>query len=464
MKFMLKNIGAVRSSEMEFGNLTILTGRNNTGKTYVTYNTFNYIDAVRYFLKVPVGMEYATALLKTGKVTIPLKKFLEELDFYIHDSMQLWLSHEAHRQMAAHRDFYRGVEMDLSLDERATRRVIRTESPFITPVRLTQDTSLVVKKNAGDDAVSVMLNNTSDTLPDADVVSEALGRILTRFLLLAVPSLFIITCERTGAATFRTALLASRSIAGMHPDEATAAFSGTYRQMEFLGYPRPMSKDLEFVMSFEGITQRKSYLAEEHPEILEYFTQVVGGRYVMQEPDIVKFVPENSDVGLTAIESSSAVRSLMELNFYLKHIAEKGQCLVVDEPEFNLHPENQRKVARLLAMLVNAGVFVAITTHSDYMLREFDFMIRLAANPQLAEQLGYTSDQLINPAFVKTYVTQSVPDTGRYDVVEVPVTPDNGIESTSFDYSIDDMNVIQQAIQLGEVIDDPLDCGLIEDM
>ena len=63
-------------------------------------------------------------------------------------------------------------------------------------------------------------------------------------------------------------------------------------------------------------------------------------------------------------ESSSSVRSLLDIGFYLKHIAKKGDLLMIDEPELNLHPENQRRVARLIAKLVNYGIKIFVTTIS----------------------------------------------------------------------------------------------------
>ena len=76
-------------------------------------------------------------------------------------------------------------------------------------------------------------------------------------------------------------------------------------------------------------------------------------------------------------ESSSAVRSLLDIGFYLEHIAKKGDLLIIDEPELNLHPENQRCIARLLAKLVNYGIKVFITTHSDYIVKELNTLIML---------------------------------------------------------------------------------------
>jgi predicted ATPase len=54
-------------------------------------------------------------------------------------------------------------------------------------------------------------------------------------------------------------------------------------------------------------------------------------------------------------ESSSAVRSLLDLGFYMKHIAKPNDLLIIDEPELNLLPENQRLITQVLANLVNIG-------------------------------------------------------------------------------------------------------------
>ncbi|MEA1951032.1 MAG: AAA family ATPase, partial [Planctomycetota bacterium] len=43
MKIMLKNLGAIKQAEFELGDLTIICGKNNTGKTYVTYALYGFL-------------------------------------------------------------------------------------------------------------------------------------------------------------------------------------------------------------------------------------------------------------------------------------------------------------------------------------------------------------------------------------------------------------------------------------
>ena len=43
MKFIFKNLGPIHEAELELGDLTIIAGRNNTGKTYVAYTLYGFL-------------------------------------------------------------------------------------------------------------------------------------------------------------------------------------------------------------------------------------------------------------------------------------------------------------------------------------------------------------------------------------------------------------------------------------
>ncbi|EHP1009392.1 hypothetical protein KN958_001768, partial [Campylobacter jejuni] len=44
MKVKLKNVGMLDEAEFEVGNITLICGENNTGKTYATYSLYGYLD------------------------------------------------------------------------------------------------------------------------------------------------------------------------------------------------------------------------------------------------------------------------------------------------------------------------------------------------------------------------------------------------------------------------------------
>ena len=68
---------------------------------------------------------------------------------------------------------------------------------------------------------------------------------------------------------------------------------------------------------------------------------------------------------------------MLDIGFYLRHMAMPGDLLMIDEPELNLHPENQLRIARLFSQLVNIGIKIFVTTHSDYIIKELNTLIVL---------------------------------------------------------------------------------------
>ncbi len=76
---------------------------------------------------------------------------------------------------------------------------------------------------------------------------------------------------------------------------------------------------------------------------------------------------------------------MMGLVLYLQNLAERGNLVVIYEPELNLHPTQQASFVEFLALLVNNGLKVAITTHSPYIVEHLQNLI-------LANDLNDKSD------------------------------------------------------------------------
>jgi AAA15 family ATPase/GTPase len=142
-------------------------------------------------------------------------------------------------------------------------------------------------------------------------------------------------------------------------------------------YALPVKSNVDFTRQLEDLAKRDSFMVRKYPEILNEFADIIGGEYLVTKSDELYFVPKGKRIKLTMDESSSAVRSLLDIGFYLRHVAAPGDLLMVDEPELNLHPENQRRVAILFSKLVNIGIKVFITTHSDYIIKELNTLIML---------------------------------------------------------------------------------------
>ena len=103
-------------------------------------------------------------------------------------------------------------------------------------------------------------------------------------------------------------------------------------------------------------------------------------------------------------------------------------------------------------MLVNADIYVAVTTHSDYIIRELNTLIMLnnAKSPRLkniVKELGYDKKHLnclLSPKKVKCYIAEDG------TVKQMDINQKYGIEVTSFDESIREVNALQRRILYGE--------------
>ena len=178
-------------------------------------------------------------------------------------------------------------------------------------------------------------------------------------------------------------------------------------------YPLPVKINVDFTRQLGNVAKEDSFLSNDHPGVLEDFADIIGGHYVIGSNGTLYFKPAGARRRLAMDESSSAVRSLLDIGFYLRHVAKRGDLLMVDEPELNLHPENQRRVARLFARLINLGIRVFVTTHSDYIVKELNTLIMLNHDRpglrRIAKEEGYGTEELLSADRVRVYVAEKAP-------------------------------------------------------
>ena len=87
--------------------------------------------------------------------------------------------------------------------------------------------------------------------------------------------------------------------------------------------------------------------------------------------------PEGWERDIPLMNSSSMVSELAPVVLYLRHVVERRDVLIIEEPESHLHPEMQVKFVRQLAAVVNAGIRVMLTTHSEWVLEELANLLQL---------------------------------------------------------------------------------------
>lgn len=460
MKISIQKLGAIRQAEFTLGDLTIICGGNNTGKTYATYALFGFLSFWREAFSIEVPTADVNRLLNEGAIDLDLQTYSNKAPQILEKGCKAYTDQLAFVFASSEKYFSESkfmVELDMSdIQPRPTfERTMGAAKARIFSISKKADSPVV--------SVSLLVDKEKVKIPH-DVVSRIIGDALKEIIFGHLfPPPFIASAERTGAAIFRQELNFARN----RLLEDIGAKNKDVDPFDLLSkvhadYALPVKSNVDFTRQLESLTKKDSFIVESHPEILKDFSDIIGGDYLVTKNDELYYVPKGTKVKLSMDESSSAVRSLLDIGFYLRHVAAPGDLLMIDEPELNLHPENQRRVARLFARLVNVGVKVFITTHSDYIIKELNTLIMLnqdkARLKEIARQEGYGEEELLEASKVRVYIAEEalvkldggVRKTRCNTLVAAEVDPERGIEARSFDTTIEDMNRIQEEIVWGD--------------
>ena len=74
LKIRLKNLGILKHAEFSLGDLTLICGENNTGKTYAAYALNGFLNSWREHLRFPVSDAHVQGLLTNIVMKIDLTK------------------------------------------------------------------------------------------------------------------------------------------------------------------------------------------------------------------------------------------------------------------------------------------------------------------------------------------------------------------------------------------------------
>ncbi len=462
MKIHIERLGALKQAEFTIGPLTIICGENNTGKSYATHACYGFLDYLRSNTIFPVADPMIDHLFSEGSVCIELEHYRKDLTKHL-DKASKRYSEVLFKVFAGNESLFKESALSISFGDTRNMPFAHVNLKLGSAERGVLHIHSTAENSALE--VSLIVDKSSDDIPPRNIIksmiSDAIGNAMFEGL---VPRPFLASAERTGAAIFQKELDFTRNrllemlgdkSTKLHPFQLLKKFSGEY--------PIAVRRNVDFIRELSNITHRDSFILKQHPEILDDFQEIIGGAYKVSKEGEVQYIPSsNKRIRLSLVESSSAVRSLLDIGFYLRHVATPGDLLMVDEPELNLHPENQRRVARLFARLVNIGIKVFITTHSDYIIKELNTLIMLHRDDprlrSLAQQEGYSTSELLDPRKVYVYIAEEAlikldgakRRSRSLTLVPATIDPQWGIEAKSFDKTIEEMNRIQDLILWGE--------------
>lgn len=449
MKFDIQHLGLINHVIIDTKSLTIICGQNNTGKTYLTHSLYGVLAFLRKAKRYAINDNQKELLRNKGVCEIDL---LEVASAYYR-----LLNPEERNKLAKEIPGLLGkgslsstpilnLEVSKDIIEDIQRRILDFRFDF--PVQLHDEYKLHFSKDRGSSMVSCryvpdvkMRQNiyVGVSLAVPDTVFADVDWVIYFLISQKVPRPFIIGSERTGVSVFRDEFALFRSIA-FDDTKISDKLIELRKRFSFDSYPIAVRKDIEFSARFPLLVSTQD--TDVYAKVKGLFEDIASGHFEVDgDTGKLYFIPNSSNDSLTLNESSSSVRALCELFFYVKYCARQGDILIVDEPELNLHPSSQRKIARLLIRLVNAGIRVLVTTHSEYIVREINAITRLnglneECKVDLLKRHGISLLDLINRAQVNCYVLKD----GSADMM----TPDSqyGFAVSSFDDAIRKLNAL----------------------
>lgn len=163
--------------------------------------------------------------------------------------------------------------------------------------------------------------------------------------------------------------------------------------------------------------------------VRSFETQALGGEVIMRHglANTSDLYFKQPDIDIPLHKASSSVKDLAVLLLCVKYVIKPQDLLVLEEPEVNLHPTNQILMARLIAQLVNAGVYVLVSTHSEFLLEQLGHCM-LAHAMQDKSKSMLPASEILNKDDVAAY--RFIQDDGGY--ITQSILTQDGIRQTEF--------------------------------
>lgn len=442
-------LGAIRKAVVDLQKpLTLFCGPNSTGKTYLSYLLYAILENTDY--------------VESKGLDKIVKHFSEHKEFTLNCELVEGFIQDVAASMKSNLGSIFGIgdvavsklfsqfELSLVLSEGDYERIIEF------PCRLMSkngEKEIGIVKEASSDKVIYQINGeNSDVERDSLMGLRLMINHFFRLLCFRNSgSVRMLTVERNSIYTFKTELSLGRNElidriqqkSGRSELDILDMVNSSSRR-----YPLAVRSSLRIANDLDNVQKFNS----PYYKIAELIEKgILQGEVKITRTGDVEFISDK--VGKTKHLpihlTSSIVKTMSSLVIYLKHIARKGDLLIIDEPEMNFHPNVQISLMRIFAILTKLDLRIIISTHSDYMIRELNNLIMAGTiytkDTLFVEELGYEKSMILN----KNDIAVKYFNYGRLkrllDVIDVKVE-DDGFVIESIDAAINDQNRITETL------------------
>lgn len=440
MKLTVKNLGVVSHAEVDLSkDLLIFTGENNTGKTYLAYTVHAIFDP-----DTSGSDQYTSRNLefdRNGKYSVDALEILSDSQKQItllNNYLEERVNQNLNKYFSVENGFFSNTQIFLEKQEYdfVQEKILNTSLDM-------NIMNISAKKMKGDRFINLTVTGDKIEWSLQDTIEESIRSVGLRTLLNRT---IIFPSVREGINLFNKELsvIKNKTFDALLSRNEAQELSN-FLASRFNKYPKAIRNSLSMAQNLDAQRTQTSEFAHLADELENLFLQ--GKISVNTEGDVL-FKPFNSERSLDIHMTSSTIKSLSLLTVYLRHTAQKNDFIIIDEPELNLHPDNQRKIARFIGRLINEGFKVLISTHSDYIVRELNNLIMLGSGlkhkpdetKELLENYHYKTNELLSKDRLGVYLFR----VGQ-PVAEIPIA-ESGFNVATIDEEARKLNQSSQDI------------------
>lgn len=442
-------LGAIRKAVVDLQKpLTLFCGPNSTGKTYLSYLLYAIFEDTDYVESK--GLDKIVKHFSEYKEFTLNRELVENFIQDVAASMKAKLGSIFGIGDTAVDKLFSQFELSLILSDGDYEKMLESTCRLISK---NGEKEFGIVKDASSDKVIYHMNGENSTIGRESLMGLRL-MINHFFRLLCFRNsggVRMLTVERNSIYTFKTELSLGRNElidriqqkSGRSELDILDMVNSSSRR-----YPLAVRSSLRIANDLENVQKFNS----PYYKIAELIEKgILQGEVKITRTGDVEFVSDK--VGKTKHLpihlTSSIVKTMSSLVIYLKHIARKGDLLIIDEPEMNFHPNVQISLMQIFAILTKLDLRIIISTHSDYMIREVNNLIMAGTiyskDAQLIRELGYKEKMLLNKNDIAVKYFNYGKLKRLLDVVDVKVE-DDGFAIESIDNTINDQNRITETL------------------
>ncbi|WP_462354957.1 AAA family ATPase [Fusobacterium ulcerans] len=449
MKINFKNLGPIKEGTIDLKKLNIFCGENNTGKTYLNYliyTIFKIIKSYGFIYKMSDSFKLVSEeeLEEKLEILVNLEEIFNNKIDIISDILEKSIKKELPKAFNTNMNFFNKFEITIQI-EKESFKFFSNKSIAIDRTRRYE-----LMKNKNEYTYKIIVKERISEIIPKSVGVKFLNNVLIRRIMYGIfgldniSNIFFLPAERSGLSIFYNELLLNRS--NILDRFVRNENDDLYLENIISRYPEPINDFINFLALVPDLM--KGNKKSKYFELAENIEKtILHGTYHVENKRISFKNEENIETELHI--SSSMIKTISGIIFYLKYVASKGSYFFIDEPELNLHPDNQRKIARIFAQMINSGIKIVMTTHSPYIINELNNLLMLSRNisnvrkEQIMNDYQIVKKDIISPENVVSYLVKD-------NKIEEMEQSEFGILVDTFNDVIDSMNNLSNELYFAE--------------